>query len=66
MRVHSVGDVAHFCKVSPRTVSTWFDKGLLKGYRVPGTQDRRIPHEYLLAFMREHNLIIPPELSEKV
>ena len=30
--VLTTGDVARICSVAPRTVSKWFDMGLLKGY----------------------------------
>ena len=43
MKVFTTGQVAKICKVAPRTVSKWFDSGRLKGYRIPGSQDRRIP-----------------------
>ena len=34
----------------------WFDRGQLKGYRIPGSEDRRIPLENLISFMREKNM----------
>ncbi|MEM9246234.1 MAG: response regulator, partial [Cyanobacteria bacterium P01_F01_bin.153] len=34
----------------------WFDSGRLKGYRIPGSQDRRIPREYLIKFLKEHGM----------
>lgn len=34
----------------------WFDKGLLKGYRLPGRQDRRVPREKLIEFLNEHGM----------
>jgi CheY-like chemotaxis protein len=48
--------VAQICNVAPRTVSKWFDSGQLKGYRIPGSKDRRIPLNELLAFMRIHDI----------
>ena len=54
MKVFTTGQVAKICKVAPRTVSKWFDSGRLKGYRIPGSQDRRIPREYLIRFLKEH------------
>lgn len=56
---HSIlttGDVARICQVAPRTVGKWFDSGRLKGYRVPGSQDRRIPRDNLIEFMRAHRM----------
>ncbi|MDD3586971.1 MAG: helix-turn-helix domain-containing protein [Thermoguttaceae bacterium] len=58
MKVFTTGQVAKICKVAPRTVSKWFDSGRLKGYRIPGSQDRRIPREYLIKFLKEHGMPI--------
>ena len=54
--VLTTGDVAKICNVAPRTVSKWFDSGQLKGYRIPGSKDRRIPLNELLRFMKMHNM----------
>ena len=55
-KVFTTGQVAKICKVAPRTVSKWFDSGRLRGYRIPGSQDRRIPREHLLRFLKEHDM----------
>ena len=54
--VLTTGEVAGICNVAPRTVSKWFDNGHLKGYRIPGSRDRRIPAGELMRFMRVHNI----------
>lgn len=54
--VLTTGEVARICRVAPRTVSKWFDSGQLKGYRIPGSKDRRIPREQLIRFMRAHGM----------
>jgi len=54
--VFTTGQVAKICKVAPRTVSKWFDSGKLRGYRIPGSQDRRIPREHLIRFLKEHEM----------
>ncbi len=56
--VLTTGEVAKICNVAPRTVSKWFDKGQLKGYRIPGSKDRRIPVNELVRFMKMHNMPI--------
>ncbi|MHC4132133.1 MAG: helix-turn-helix domain-containing protein [Planctomycetota bacterium] len=56
--VLTTGEVAKICNVAPRTVSKWFDKGQLKGYRIPGSKDRRIPLNELVRFMKMHNMPI--------
>lgn len=54
--VLTTGEVAKICNVAPRTVSKWFDSGQLKGYRIPGSKDRRIPLNNLLQFMKDHGI----------
>jgi len=54
--VLTTGQVAKICNVAPRTVSKWFDSGQLKGYRIPGSKDRRIPVNELTRFMKKHNI----------
>lgn len=54
--VLTTGEVAKLCNVAPRTVSKWFDSGSLKGYRIPGSKDRRIPLAELVKFMRAHGI----------
>jgi excisionase family DNA binding protein len=63
-KVFTTGQVAKICKVAPRTVSKWFDSGRLRGYRIPGSQDRRIPREQLIRFLKEHNMPLG-ELEEE-
>jgi len=52
----TTGEVAKICNVAPRTVSKWFDSGQLRGYRIPGSKDRRIPLNSLIRFMKHHNI----------
>jgi len=54
--VFTTGQVARICKVAPRTVSKWFDSGRLRGYRIPGSQDRRIPRDHLIRFLKDHDM----------
>ncbi len=53
----TVGEVALICDVAPRTVTTWFESGALKGYRLPqGSRDRRIPRAEVVRFMKENGM----------
>ncbi len=52
----TTGEVAKICSVAPRTVSKWFDSGQLRGYRIPGSKDRRIPLNALVKFMKAHSI----------
>lgn len=54
--VLTTGQVAQICNVAPRTVTKWFDSGQLKGYRIPGSRDRRIPVAELTRFMKMYNI----------
>lgn len=54
--VLTTGEVAKICNVAPRTVSKWFDSGQLRGYRIPGSKDRRIPMTALVRFMKQHHI----------
>ncbi len=54
--VLTTGEVAKICNVAPRTVSKWFDSGQLRGYRIPGSKDRRIPLNALIKFMKQHQI----------
>ncbi len=54
--VLTTGQVAKICNVAPRTVSKWFDTGQLRGYRIPGSKDRRIPLDQLIRFMKAHDM----------
>ena len=54
--VLTTGQVSRICHVAPRTVCRWFDRGQLRGYRIPGSRDRRIPVTELARFMKAHNM----------
>ena len=54
--VLTTGEVAKICNVASRTVSKWFDSGQLRGYRIPGSKDRRIPVSNLMKFMKSHGI----------
>lgn len=54
--VFTTGQVARVCQVASRTVSKWVDNGLLRGYRIPGSTDRRIPRESLIRFLRDNGM----------
>lgn len=54
--VLTTGQVAKICHVTIRTVIKWFETGKLRGYKIPGSKDRRIPRENLLRFLRDHDI----------
>lgn len=52
-RILTSGEVAKIMQVAPRTVSKWYDSGALRGWRLPGSLDRRFLAADVLAFARE-------------
>lgn len=56
-QVFTTGQIARICFVAPRTVSKWFDTGRLKGYRIPGSNDRRVRRKELIEFLKENGMM---------
>jgi len=59
-RHYKVGEAAKICKASQSSIQKWFDRGLLKGFRLPLSKndalndkypERRIPRSSLDTFM---------------
>ena len=63
MTIYTTGQVAELVGVSNRTVAKWFDSCRLRGYRIPGSKDRRIPRYYLERFLEEHGMPTIEELE---
>lgn len=56
--VFTTGEVAQICNISQQTVIRCFDNGRLQGFRVPGSDHRRIPRESLIRFMKDNDIPI--------
>lgn len=52
-RVFVVGQIADLCLVSPRTVQEWIDGGLLRGHRLPESNERRVHRDDLISFLKQ-------------
>ena len=52
----TTGEVARLCGVTIKTVIRWFENGELRGFKIPGSRDRRIPRVHLIEFMRSHGI----------
>jgi predicted site-specific integrase-resolvase len=55
-KVLTIGDVAKICNVSAQTAQKWFDEGLLKGYKLPNSKDRRVLADDLKDFMAKYEM----------
>jgi len=52
-------DVAKLTGFSQSTIKKWMDRGLLKGWRIPGSNHRRFDRETVLAFLRSNGIPEP-------
>jgi excisionase family DNA binding protein len=55
-KTFTTGQIAKRCSVAPRTASKWIDRGHLKGWRIPGSKDRRVYREDLIAFLKANEM----------
>lgn len=54
--VLTTGEIAAVCRVSSRTACRWIDDGHLKGYRIPGSRDRRATADAVEQFLRANGM----------
>lgn len=59
----TTGKVAKLLQVAARTVVKWFDSGRIKGYRLPGSLDRRITVGAVREFVLANGIPMPAELE---
>ena len=55
-------EVGRLCHVTPPTIIRWMEEGKLRFFTTGGGH-RRVWDSDLAAFMREHNIPVPPELG---
>lgn len=60
--MYTTDEIAKLFNVDPSTVLKWFNSGALRGYRIPGTQNRRTAREYLVQFCKQHGINLPEPL----
>lgn len=65
-RYLTTGDISRLMDVAPRTVTIWIDSDLLRGFKIPGSNHRRVRPMDLLDFCREQKLPFPPEIAPGV
>jgi excisionase family DNA binding protein len=56
-KLFSTGQVAELVGTNPKTVAGWFDKGILKGVKLPGLGERRVHREELRGFLARYEYI---------
>ena len=54
----TTGRIAKRCGVSVGTVKKWIDKGILKGYTLPGGKARRVTNNEFMKFITNYNITI--------
>ena len=54
--VFGSNEVARICNVNRMLVIKWIDSGLLKSYRLPPSDFRRVKKQDLIEFMKKHNI----------
>ncbi len=62
-KIFTTGAVAKLFGININTVIKWFDEGKINGFRLPISNDRRIPISSLREFMAKNN--IPMDLLEE-
>lgn len=59
MRIYqfmTTGEIARALGVAPCTVSKWVDSGMMEGFRLPGSLDRRVYRDKFEAFCRTYGM----------
>lgn len=64
--VYTTGEAAEICNLSQQTIIRCFDNEQLKGFRVPGSKFRRIPHDALLQFMKDNGIPLDKIGGDKI
>jgi len=62
-KVFTTGEVARLLGININTVIKWFDEGDIRGFRLPKSNERRIPLASLRSFMATNS--IPMDLLEE-
>ncbi len=52
----TMGQIAKIVRVAPRTVSMWFDRGILRGYQEYPSRNRVVLRADLEQFLTDHGL----------
>jgi len=63
MQTLTTGDIAKYCDVNQRTVIRWLDKGVLKGFKLPGRGNNRVKVEDFIRFLKDNGMPIPEDLA---
>jgi excisionase family DNA binding protein len=64
-KIYTVGAVAKLTGVTDRTVAMWFNKGFISGFRIPGTQHRRVYEDVLVKFLLENEMRVPEQMLSR-
>jgi excisionase family DNA binding protein len=54
--VFTTGEAAEICKISRQSIIRSFDRGRIKGFKIPGSRFRRIPRNNLIEYMKTYGI----------
>lgn len=52
-KAFAVGQIADLCLVARKTAQEWIDEGWLRGHSLPGSNERRVHRDDLVAFLKK-------------
>lgn len=54
-RLYTTGEVARLCKgyLGKNSITLAFDKGMLKGFKIPGSRHRRLFHDSVVDLLKK-------------
>lgn len=64
-QILTTGEIAKYCGVNFRTVIRWIERGRLTAYQLPGRGDNRVTVEDFINFLKENNMPIPEDFSQR-
>ncbi len=66
MSTLTTSDAAVYAGVTTATVRRWLDRGILPGWKLPGSKHRRVHADDLVRFLEEYRMPVSDELRKLV
>ena len=55
-KIYTTGQISKICEISTATVIRSIDNGDLEGYKIPGSNHRRVSHNSLVKFIKKYEI----------